>query len=136
MVIPEGKPRRVRVLRLQLMSSYEDACVEKENVEYRLEKMKLLNIQIATQKFQREVRLAEEALPASYAAEPTMTRFWSWRVPMIKERLRLLHEEREPTAEVVRKMEAIRDDSEERVKEEEQGDAASAAVAPPQQSRV
>ena len=84
----------------------EAASVREDAVEYKymLEEIKLIKIQIAAHEFRREIRTAEEDLQSSYAAEPGLTRLWSWRVSMIKEKLRILHQEHERQAEVVRKM--------------------------------
>ena len=57
------------------------------------------------QKREREVGLAEAALRAPYAEEVYgLTTFWSWRVSMMHDALRLLREEHELQANVVRKM--------------------------------
>ena len=54
------------------------------SVEYIREEIKLLEIQIALQKQEREVELAEAALRAPYAEEVYgLTTFWSWRVSMM-----------------------------------------------------
>ena len=75
------------------------------NVEYIREEVKLLEIQVALQKQEREVGLAEAALRASYAEEVyVLTTFWSWQVSMMHDALRLLREEHELQANVVRKM--------------------------------
>ena len=72
-------------------------------MEYIKEEIKLLEIQIALQKWEREAGLAEAALRASYAEEVYgLTAFWSWRVSMMHDALRLLREEHELHANVVR----------------------------------
>ena len=50
------------------------------------------------------VRFAEAELETSCAVDPIMIPFWSWRVPTLKEALRLRHEEHRRQAEVVRNM--------------------------------
>ena len=47
---------------MQLMSGSEDAGMDKECVEYMIEQMKLLKTQIASQKLEKEVGVAETAL--------------------------------------------------------------------------
>ena len=75
------------------------------SVDYLREDVKLLKIQITLQKRVREVGLAEAALRASYAEEVYgLTTFWSWRVSMMHDALRLLREEHELQADVMRKM--------------------------------
>ena len=75
------------------------------SVDYVKEEIKLLEIQVALQKREREVGLAEAALRASYAEGMyVLTTFWSWRVSMMHDALRLLREEHELQANVVRKM--------------------------------
>ena len=67
--------------------------------------MKRLKIQITLQKCEREVGLAGAALRASYAEEVYgLTSFWSWRVLIMHDELRLLREEHELHAKVVRKI--------------------------------
>ena len=66
--------------------------------------MQLPKLRIATQKLEGEVAFAEKALRTSYAGEPGLARFWSWRVPMMKERLRPLHEEHEVQAEAIKNL--------------------------------
>ena len=57
------------------------------------------------QKSEREVGLAQAALRASYAEEAYgMTTFWCWRVLAMHDALRLLREEHELQADVMRKM--------------------------------
>ena len=75
------------------------------SVTYIREEMKLPEIQVALQRREREVGLAEAALQASYAGEVySLTTFWSWRVSMMHDALRLLREEHELHANMVRKM--------------------------------
>ena len=75
------------------------------SVDYLKEEIKLLEIQVALQKREREVRLAEAALRASYAEEVYgLTTFRSWRVSMMHDALPLLCEEHELQAAVMRKM--------------------------------
>ena len=74
-------------------------------VDYLREDIKQLKIQIALQKHEREVGLAEAALRASYTEEVYgLTSIWSWRVSMMHDALRLLREEHELHANAVRKM--------------------------------
>lgn len=83
--------------------------MEKGNVEYILQDIKLLKFTIVTQKPEGEVGLAEAVLRASYAAEPAMTLFWSWHVPAVKRKLRLLvYEEHELQVVVVRERDGKR----------------------------
>ena len=75
------------------------------SVDYLREEMKLLEIQVALQKREREFGFAEAALRASYAEEMYgLTTFWSWRVSMMHDALRLFREEHELEADVMRKM--------------------------------
>ena len=75
------------------------------SVDYLREAVKLLKIQIRLQKRVTEVGLAEAALRAPYTKEVYgLTTFWSWRVSMIHDALRLLHEKHEIQANVMRKM--------------------------------
>lgn len=106
-------------MRVKPVSGHEDAGMGKKSVEYMLEQIPLLKTQAAAQKLEREIELAEEALQPSYAEGPGMTRFCSWRVPMMEERLRILHQKHGLQVEVVRKMEK---ENEERAREEEQGE--------------
>ena len=74
-------------------------------VDYLEEDIKRFKIQITLQKREKEVGLAEAALRASYAEEVYgLTSFWSWRVSMMHDALRLLREEHELHANIVRKM--------------------------------
>ena len=60
------------------MSAQKGVGMQKESVEYVREEMKLLEIQVALQKREREVGLAEEALRASFAEEVSaLATFWS-----------------------------------------------------------
>ena len=75
------------------------------SVDYLREDIKLLKIRITLQKSEREVGLAKAALRASYAEEVYgQTTFWSWRVLAMHDALRLLCEEHELQADVMRKM--------------------------------
>ena len=75
---------------------------------YSREGIKLLEIQVALQKREREVGLAEADLRASFAEEVHgLTTFWSWRVSMMHDALRLLREKHELQAGVMRKMDKI-----------------------------
>ena len=75
------------------------------SVDYIREEINLLEIQVALQKWKRKVGLAEAALRASYAEEVYgLTTFWSWRVSMTHDALRLLREKHELQANVVREM--------------------------------
>ena len=77
-------------------------------MEYIREEIKRLKIQITLQQREREEGLAEAALQASYAEEVyRLTSFWSWRMLMLHDALRLLREEHELHANVVRKMDEI-----------------------------
>lgn len=79
--------------------------MRKESVENMFEQIKTVKIQVAAQKLEGETGLAEAALRAPHAQEPgMMTRLLPWSVRMMKERLRILHQERELQAAVVRKM--------------------------------
>ena len=74
-------------------------------VDYLREDIKRLKIRITLQKHEREVGLDEAALRASYAeAGYGLTTFWSWRVSMMHDALRLLCEEHELQADVMRKI--------------------------------
>ena len=61
----------------------------------------LPEIQVALQRQEREVGLAEAALAEEVYG---LTTFWFWRVSMMHDALRLLREEHELQANVVRKM--------------------------------
>ena len=75
------------------------------SVHYLREDIKLLKIRITLKNSEREVGLAEAALRASYAEEVyRLTKFWSWRVLAKHDALRLLREEHELQADVMRKM--------------------------------
>ena len=75
------------------------------SVNYIREEIKLLEIQVALQKREREVGLAEAALRASYAEEVyRLNTFWSWRESMMHDALRLLRDEHELQAAVMQKM--------------------------------
>ena len=101
------------------MSAQKDVGMKKESVEYVREEIKLLEIQVALQKQEREVGLAEEALRTSYEEEVSaLTMFWSWRLSMVHEVLRLLDEERELQEDVMPKLHAKVALSEERAREE------------------
>ena len=84
------------------MSGPGDSGISVENLR---EDVKLLQNQTTLQKRMKEVGLAEAALRASYAEEVYgLTTFWSWRVSMMYDALRLLREEHELQADVMRKM--------------------------------
>ena len=75
------------------------------SADYLKEDIKLLKIPITLQKSEREVGLAEAARRASYAEEVYgLTTFWCWRVLAMHDALRLLREEHELQADVMRKM--------------------------------
>lgn len=95
-----------------------------------LEQIKLLKIQVAAQTLEREIELAEEALQPSYVEGAGMARFCSWRVPRMKERLRILHHKHSLQVEVVKKLEK---ENEERALEEEEGEMREEM--PPQKER-
>ena len=63
-------------------------------MEYIIEEIQLLKIQVELQKLEKEVEPGEVALRASYAEVSAMTTVWPWRVSAMHEALRLLHEER------------------------------------------
>lgn len=91
-------------------------------MEYILQDIKLLKFTIVTQKPEGEVGLAEAVLRASYAAKPAMTLFWSWHVPAVKRKLRLLvYEEHELQVVVIRKRDGKRSwyERKKRVEDEE-----------------
>ena len=78
------------------------------SVDYIREEIKPLETQVALQKRERAVGLAEAALRASYAEEVYgLNTFWSWRVSMMHDALRLLRGEHELKVNVVRKMDKI-----------------------------
>ena len=64
------------------------------------------------------VRFAEAELETSCAVGPIMIPFWSWRVPMMKEKLRILHKEHELQSEAVRKMRETGDEKREEDRED------------------
>ena len=120
------------------------------SVDYLREDVKLLKIQITLQKRVREVGLAEAALRASYAEEVYgLATFWSWRVSMMYDALRLLREEHELQADVMRKMDERvvlfeneteremreRGDREKRERERRERENESKNVSPQQQLR-
>ena len=82
------------------------------------------------QKREREDGFAEAALRASHADVSAMTAFWSWRVSAMQEALRLLHEERELQAVVMRKM-----DEQVALFESERGNEEEGEIISPQQQQ-
>ena len=83
--------------------------------------MKLRKIQVALQKSERKIGLAEAALRASYAEEVSaMTTFRSWWVSAMHGALRLLREQHDLQEDVLRKpyKEVAFFDSEERMRGE------------------
>ena len=116
--IPKGTLRREGSASSSCKVTRMLACRGKTWMEYMLEEVKLLKIQIAAHEILREIGLAEEDLRSSYAAEPGLTRFWSWRVPMMKEKLRILHKEHELQSDAVRKMRETGDEKREEDRED------------------
>ena len=74
------------------------------SVDYTREERKILYIRVALQKPEREVRLADAAMRASYAEGVYgLATLWSRRVLMMHDTLRLLREEHDFQADVIRK---------------------------------
>lgn len=72
-----------------------------------MERIKLLKIEVAALKFESEIGRAEAALQASYAEDPASTRLWSWREPMMAERLQFLREEHELQTEALMNVDGV-----------------------------
>ena len=68
---------------------------------YMLEEIKILNIRISAHESRREIGIAEEDLQLPCVTKKGLTRFWSWQVLMMEEKVQILHQEHERQAEVV-----------------------------------
>ena len=72
-----------------------DAQMVEEAVQLVASEIKLLKIRRAARDVEDELRTAAEDLISSYPGEPGLPRFWAWNVPMLEEKLRILHHEQD-----------------------------------------
>lgn len=68
-----GQPKDVG--NFHLMSAQEDVGMQKDCVEYMMEQVTLVKIEVASQKIEKDVGLAEASMGASYAEDHAITTF-------------------------------------------------------------